>query len=198
MLNREDVVEVALRLNDGAVKSDFISLIDHKDYWTVLDSVYDKIDALTQYEYMLNKISIDDNLNTNILMRIYLPFRFFLNNLLDNYVTQDEFNAAVKKTIQHDNVVEFLKFIESVWVKRKTQLYQLRDKRNLLDQAEFNIFKDMSITPCSTKMLTHDNTINVPFVLLRVYDQTFKCTPNDVKIIIDKLNNAIEGSEGIE
>lgn len=198
VLDSDDTAKVILKLNNNEVVEDFIFLLDHKDNWSILDSIYDEVDVTTQYDYYLNKKCENKKLNKNILIRIALPFRFFLNILIQEFITIQEFRTTIEKSIQHENRDEFLEFMAKVYTNRKLVINKLYKTRELLDQFEHSILKDFSIIKCNTNMQFHDELVDIPFVLLQISDKTYRCTVNDIKIIMDKLNKAIEGDANIE
>lgn len=187
-----------LRLNNESVVNDLMLLLDHKDYWDALDSIYGEIDIITQYLYCLNKKCENEQLNKNLLMRIAAPFRFFVVHVVDEFVTIKEFRNIMEKLIQHKNRDAFLKFIESIYINRKTMIRKLYATRDLLQPDVANILDDISITRCNTGMKFRDEQIDISFVLLRISDITYQCTINDIKFLIDRLNNAIECGDNVD
>ena len=174
-------------VNNDALKSDLIYLLDHKEDWKTLVSVYDDMDSTLQYPHILNEICKKQNLDEKNLLRNTQPFRYYLSLLVIENISEENFKNSIC-TLNHNNQDEFVKFMIETYHNLKSKLLKLKMTQIALEHHINYFLDDVKIKLCNT--VIDDST--VPFVLLNVDDSTYQCTIKDIKILITKLSNIIE------
>ena len=184
------MVNGALKLSNS-LKSDTISLLDNKKYWDTLVSVYDYIDSSSQYSRCLNKQCKQNNFDFKILARIANPFRHYITLLTLEIITIDEFKTTLKQ-IEHDDVDEFYNFIDTTFKKYRSIFYKLHAIKKSFNQNKNHLLRNLDVKTCTTTIDVNGQDVSIPFILLRVDEQTYQCTAKDIEFLIDDLKESIK------
>lgn len=174
-------------INNDNLTSDLQYLLDHKNNWKTLVSVYDTMDSTTQYTHVLSEICKKENLDEEELSRNARPFRYFLSMLVLKNITEENFKNLLQDT-HHDNLDEFIKFMVKVNDNLKPKLLKLKDTQIALQHHEKYFLDDITMKICNTVIKNN----NIPFILLDIDDNVYQCTIKDIKILINKLNSIVK------
>ena len=177
-------------LDNPTIRTDIISLLDNDKYWEILKSIYSMIDSTAQYNFALVRECEKKNIPFMDLERIAYPFRHFLFLFMLKRITTKELKNDLE-SLNHPNADKLSVFVGDVYQTHKELLNRLLQTQIVLSHTDKSILNDLGIIACSTKMKIDDQEEILPFILLDIGDETYRCSKKDVEFIIEELNKVI-------
>ncbi|MDI1495971.1 MAG: hypothetical protein K8823_1279 [Cenarchaeum symbiont of Oopsacas minuta] len=177
-------------MKNPTIRTDTISLLNGKNNWEILKSIYSMIDSTAQYDFALERECKKKDLSFTDLQRMAYPFRHFLSLLMLKRITVQELKEDLK-SLDHTNSDKLSVFMNDVYDTHKERLNRLLEIQITLNHSDKSILNDVDITTCTTKIKINNQEENIPFVLFDIDDKTYRCSKKDIEFIIEKLNDAI-------